>query len=255
MKLLAGPLALLTLVMLLSPPARADTAAAQTAVEFSAESSRLSNGSPDWQEQSIQISRRQGQRDVKALSLTRTRRFGLDDQQIGGLYSTPLNDRLTGTLNASVSPSHRVLPAYELGAAIQYEFAPAWLIHTGLAGKRYDSADVAQASLVLEHYFSSFSVSGAWRPVRTRGLASSSRELRGSYYYSDTSFVGVIVSAGQEATPVDADTVLLADVRASALVGRHRLSRQWALQYALSSTRQGSFYNRKSVRLGAEYFF
>ena len=236
-------------------PAFADTAVPQTQIEISAESSRLSNGSADWRDLSFRIARQRGQRDVRELTLTQTSRFGLDDQQISGLYSAPLTDRLTATLGANISPSHRVLARHGVDGTLQYEFAPAWLVHAGLANKRYDTVNVNQGSLMLEHYFSSFSVSAAWRPVRALGVNSSSSELRGSYYYGNANFVGVIVSSGQEATSVNATTVLLADVRATALLGRHGLSRQWAINYAVSSTRQGSFYNRNSVRLGAQYLF
>lgn len=251
MKLLTGVFFALTLTM----PAIADTAGVQTEAELSTESSRLSNGGPDWQDLSLRINRKRGQRDVKELTLTQTRRFGLDDQQISGVYATPVTDRLTATVGANVSPSHRVLARYGIDGTLQYELSPGWLAHAGLGNKRYDSVEVNRASLMLEHYFSSFSVSAAWRPVRALGVNASSAELRGSYYYGDSNFVGLIVSRGQEATPVSANTVLLADVRATAILGRHWLGRQWAINYAISSTRQGSLYNRNSVSLGAQYLF
>lgn len=243
------------LALAMAMPAFADTAGAQTQVELGTESSRLSNGSPDWQALSLRITHKLSPRDVRELTLTQTRRFGLDDQQISGLYSTPLSDKLTATLGASISATHRVLARHGIEGSIQYEFAPAWLVHAGLANNRYDTANVNQANLALEHYFSSFSAAAAWRPVRALGVSSSSYELRGSYYYGDANFVGAIVSSGQEATSVNANSVLLADVRASALLGRHWLSRQWAVNYAITNTRQGSFYNRNSVRLGAQYLF
>ena len=148
-----------------------------------------------------------------------------------------------------------MLARYGIDGTLQYELSPGWLAHAGLGNKRYDSVEVNRASLMLEHYFSSFSVSAAWRPVRALGVSASSVELRGSYYYGDSNFVGLIVSRGQEATPVNANTVLLADVRATAILGRHWLGRQWAINYAISSTQQGSLYNRNSVSLGAQYLF
>ena len=227
----------------------------QTLAEFSVESSQLSNNSPDWRDESLRITRKLSQRDVKELALTHTNRFGLDDYQLSGSYSTPLSDKLTAIVGANISPSHRVLAMHGVEGVLQYEFAPAWLAHAGLSNRRYRTANVDQASLMLEHYFSSFSIAAAWRPVRALGVNASSAELRGSYYYGDANSVGFIVSSGQEATSVNANTVLLADVRATALLGRHWLNRQWAINYALTSTRQGSFYNRNSVHLGAEYVF
>ncbi|MDO8248182.1 MAG: YaiO family outer membrane beta-barrel protein [Rhodoferax sp.] len=238
-----------------SASALSETGVAQTQAELSFESSHLSNNSPDWRAESLRITHKRGPREVRELALTHTRRFGLDDSQFSGSYSTALSDKLTATVGANFSPSHRVLARQGLDAAIQYEFAPAWLAHAGLGTKRYDTANVNQASLGLEHYFSSFSVAAAWRPVRALGINASSTELRGTYYYGDANSVGLIVSSGQEATSVNANTVLLADVRATAILGHHKLGRYWAVNYALTRNRQGSFYNQNSVHLGAEYVF
>lgn len=224
-------------------------------VELGAETSSLSNGSPDWHETSLRLSSQPEKRRIRSLGLRQTSRFGLDDHEISGQLTTPLSDRLTATVGGSISPTHRVLAKYGLEGTLQYEFAPAWLVHGGLSNRRYDNAHVDQATLMLEHYFSSFSASLAWKPVRASGVGSSSTELRASYYYSDTSFTGLIFSKGQEATSLAPGLVVLADVRSTALWGRHWLNRQWAVNYALASTRQGSFYNRNSVRLGAEYAF
>lgn len=248
-------LAIIWGVLVLATPAFGGTADTQTSLELAAESSHLSNGGPDWRAQSLRLTHQLSPRKVREVTLTQTRRFGLEDSQISGLYATPLSDKLTATLGASISPTHRVLARHGLEGALQYEFAPAWLLHAGLSSTRFDAASVSQASLMLEHYFSAFSVAAAWRPVRALGVNASSSELRGSYYYGNANFIGFIVSSGQEATSVGANAVLLADVRASALLGRHWLSRQWALNYAITSTRQGSFYTRNSIRLGAQYLF
>lgn len=228
---------------------------ATTHIELSADSSRLSNGTPDWRETTLRLTRKLSRQSARTIELTQTNRFGLDDQEISGLLSTPLSDKLTATVSGSISPTHRVLARQRVEGSLQYEFAPAWLVHGGLGHRRYDTVRVDQANLMLEHYFSSFSVSAAWKPVRASGVSSESAELRFSYYYGDANFAGLIVSNGQEATSITPSTVVLADVRAIALLGRHWLTRQWAMNYALTRAQQGNFYTRNSVRLGAEYAF
>lgn len=246
------------LAAILVLPAWADPATpagATTHIELSTDSSRLSNGTPDWRETSLRLTSKLSQQSVRSIEVTQTRRFGLDDQEISGLMSFPLSDKLTASVGASISPTHRVLARQRVEGSLQYEFAPAWLVHGGLSHRRYNTTNVDQATLMLEHYFSSFSVSAAWKPVRASGVRSESAELRAYYYYGDANSVGLIVSSGQEATNTGPATVVLADVRATALLGRHWLSRQWAVNYALTRTRQGNFYTRNSVRLGAEYAF
>lgn len=236
-------------------PALAETAGRPTTVEVAHEHESLSNGLDDWRETSLQIGHTYAPRQAAGLSLRQTRRFGLDDTAIGLTWSQPLGERLTASLEASVSPTHHVLARHALDASLQYEFSPAWLVHTGLKNTQYDNASVNQGLLMLEHYVSSFSGSLAWRPVGALGTHAHSIELRGYYYYGNKSLIGVIVASGQEATTVSNQTVALADVRSVAFTGRHWVRDDWAVTYALTRTRQGSFYNRNGVRLGVQHAF
>jgi len=147
------------------------------------------------------------------------------------------------------------LGLHHLGATLQYEFAPAWLVHGGLRNTLYSSATVTQASAMLEHYFGNFSALAAWRPVQTQGSSTSSTELRGSYYYAERSSVSLSLSAGQEAVQVSDSELQLADVRSTVLGGRHWLMPSWALNYEWSSTRQGEFYTRSGWRIGVQHLF
>jgi YaiO family outer membrane protein len=223
--------------------------------EVAAESSRLSNDSPDWRALSLRVARTRGPRQVQELTLTDSSRFGLKDQQIGALIALPLAERLTATLDAQVSPSHRVLARHGVGGNLQYEFAPAWLLHTGVGFKRFNDARVTQGSVMIEHYFSSFSAAAAWKPVSALGTHSTSTEVRAAWYYGDASSLALVLSRGDEATAVAASRVELADVRSLAVFGSHRFSPAWSLTYGLARTRQGAFYNLNSVRLGAQYLF
>lgn len=240
-------------------PAQAEAVSRPSTLELAQERASLSNGQADWRETSLQIGHRYAPRQAAGLALRQTRRFGLDDSAIDLSGSQPLGERLTASLEASASPTHRVLAKSALGASLQYEFAPAWLLHTGFKNTRYNNANanvnVNQGLLMLERYVSSFSGSIAWRPVSALGTHAHAFELRGNYYYGDKSMVGLILASGQEATTVSRQTVALADVRALALVGRHWLREDWALTYAVSRTRQGSFYDRNGVRLGVQYAF
>jgi YaiO family outer membrane protein len=140
-------------------------------------------------------------------------------------------------------------------AAIQYEFAPAWLLHGGFKTTTYDNTTVYQGLVRLKRYVSSFSWSVAWRPTQALGTDAQGVELRGSYYYGDKNVVGLSLAAGREAAAVGNQRVVLADVRTVALTGRHWFDPAWALTYALERTRQGTFYSRSGIRLGVQYSF
>lgn len=214
----------------------------------------LSNGSPDWRESSVQLNHMLGQRQSVGLGLTRTRRFGLNDTQVNAGYVTPLHPALVLSLDANASGSHRVLARNAVGGALQYEFARGWLLHGGGRSTRYNDVRVNQGLLMLEHYFSDFSASLAWRPARAFGTTAHGLELRASYYYSDRDSAGLIVAGGKEAANTGGG-VRLSSLRSAALVGRHWLGQRWALNYSLGHTRQGDFYLRNGFSLGLQAAF
>lgn len=247
--------ALLLAAMWVAAPAGAQSTPVPWSAELSSGRQQLSNGSPDWRETAVRLTHRWGTRQASELGWVQTERFGLDDDQLTGLLVRPLGERLTVSADASLSPTHRVLPLHHLGASLQYEFAPAWLLHGGLRNTLYNSATVTQASVMLEHYFGPFSALAAWRPVQTQGSSTASTELRGSYYYAERSSVSLSLSAGQETVQISDRALQLADVRSTVLGGRHWLNAAWALNYEWSSTRQGEFYTRSGWRIGVQHLF
>lgn len=232
----------------------AGCAGAQTSVALTGAADRLSNDTQDWRESTVALRQRYGPRHDAGLALTRTERFGLRDNQLAVSYAAPAGDALVVTADANASDTHRVLARHALGAALQLEFAPAWLIHGGARTTRYDAARVNQALLMLEHYAGPFSWAVAWRPTRAFGTTAHTGELRASYYYGDAGSVGLILAGGREAASIG-ETVALGSVRSAALVGRHHVNRNWALLYSATHTRQGDFYTRNGFSLGIQHTF
>lgn len=223
-------------------------------VRAAASTQRLSNNLPSWRETTIQYTQQAGSETLLGTGLTRTSRFDINDWQVNALYSTKLSSVLRASLDANVSPSHRVLARYALDGQLHYEFQPAWLAHVGLKTSSYNDARVNQLMFGLEHYFSAFSISLGLRPTRAFGRTVYSGEARGNFYYDDQNSVGFLVASGREATPIGAN-VALVDVRAVAIIGQHWLNRYWALTYAVNQTRQGTLYTRRGVDVGIQYAF
>lgn len=247
------------LASLLPLAALAQTPSAPAAPRWQAaltgEHSQLDNGYADWNSATLQLSRRWSQRQLAEIELTRTRRFGQDDTEIAVGGAVPLGDALTATLRASHSPTHNVLARSSVGAALQYEFRPAWLLHGGLRHTRYDATDVDQASVMLEHYFGDFSVLAAAHRIRAFDRHTGVGELRASWYYADRSSAGVVASAGREVAQVGPGVLAIARVRSLALVGLHALDERWSLRWGVHHVRQGGFYTRRGVTLGVQATF
>ncbi|QAU34477.1 YaiO family outer membrane beta-barrel protein [Janthinobacterium sp. 17J80-10] len=223
-------------------------------LRLSGATEHLSNGTPNWHETVAGLSYKFAPRHVVDISAGETHRFGLHDDQFAASYSAPLSSVLTATVDGNVSTTHRVLARHALGAQLQYEFAPAWLLHGGARSTSYDTVTVNQAVFMLEHYFSSFSWILGWRPTRTFDTTAHGIELRGSFYYGDRNAVTLIAAGGKEAASIPAG-VALTDVRSVALTGRHWLDRNWAITYGAAHTRQGNLYSRNGINLGVQYAF
>jgi YaiO family outer membrane protein len=229
--------------------------APQTQVGLFSEQSDLNRGYADWSEHTLRVQRRHGGRDFSELALTRTTRFGLDDNQVEVAHERALSPALVAGLSLAASPTHRVLPKSSLAARLQFEFAPAWLLHLGARHTRYSGSEVDRLDLRLERYVGNFSHSLQWSPVRALGRNEQVVEWRSHWYPIDGSALGVIAAAGNEATELGQGRIALARVRSLALVARWRLDADWTLTGSLSRTRQGDFYVRTGVGIGVQRGF
>lgn len=228
--------------------------AVETSARVSHAIERLSNGSQDWRETGAGLQLRYGPRQVLDLAAADVHRFGLHDSQFAASYSLPLSAALTATLEGNASATHRVLARHAAGATLQFEFAPAWLLHGGARTSKYDSGTVNGFQFALEHYVSSWSLLLGWRPTRAFGETAHGLEARATYYYGERNAVGLIVAGGDEAASVPGG-VVLTDVRSLALTGRHWVDPRWALTWGASYARQGSLYTRKGLNAGVQYVF
>ncbi len=224
-------------------------------LEWVQSSDHLSKGSPNWHSEELRLATKTSPRNQIDGTLRQTNRFGLSDNQVEINYAFPLAKQLTGLVMLSGSTTHRVLPKTDLGASLQYEFLPTWWLNVGVNRTEYNNASISKAALNIEHYFSSFRWVVGWRPTRVDGVSANGGEMRLDYYYSDADFVGFQVAAGHEAANIGTRGVLVSSVRSAALVGRHELSRSWKLRYGLERVKQGEFYNRTGLRIGAQYAF
>jgi YaiO family outer membrane protein len=225
------------------------------AIEWIQTSDRLSNGGANWRSEELRLSTQLAARNSIDATLRHASRFGLTDSQIEFNWAFPLSQKLSGVLTATNSTTHRFLPKTDLGASLQYEIAPSWLIHAGTGRTEYEKASISKATLGVEHYFAAFRAALAWRPSRADGVAANGADMRLDYYYGDLDFIGVQAASGKEAVNIDGHGVVVSSVKSTGVTGRHGLTRNWTLRYGVESVKQGDFYNRTGIRLGAQYAF
>lgn len=225
------------------------------AIEWVQSGDRLSNGGPNWHGEELHLSAQLAPRNKIDGTLRRARRFDLSDSQVEINVAFPLSGAASALLSANGSASHRFLPKSDLGAGLQYELAPAWLLNAGAGQTEYDNSSITKANFAIEHYFSSFRLVLGWKPSRAEGVPANGADIRLDYYYGDRDFVGLQSASGREATNVDGRKVIVSSVRSAAINGRHGLSPHWMLRYGMEKVKQGNIYNRTGIHLGAQYVF
>ncbi len=217
----------------------------------------LTNNLPNWSAAYLDFSRRIADRHTIYGGLREIRRFGLTDTAgtVGFYY--PLGATWTSVLEASVSPSHHVLPKYALFGQMQKTLANGWAASAGLRHSEYDRSIVDVFSASAERYW------GSWRGAYTlyaskpQGASSAAaHRLQLTHYYGDRNFVAVNYTTGREVENVGPPTgVRSTDVNGWTLSGRHWLSSTWALTYDLVSHEQETLYRRKGLSLGVRHSF
>lgn len=216
---------------------------------FSAGVDKLTGGRDEWQNQSAFVDHKSDDGTVSGLRANATRRFGLDDTQLEGFINFAVADRLRLGIDANASPTHRVLARHAIGGSLQYEFAPAWLLHGGARQTRYDAVTVDQLSTGVEHYFGNWGA--ALSVIDSSAYGTHTQTLMGrlSHYYGDRDRINVLLATGREPISL-AGTIVNSDVKSVTLTGRHWFRPTMAIDYSVGTASQNGFYSRTGASLG-----
>ncbi|MBO9539517.1 YaiO family outer membrane beta-barrel protein [bacterium] len=228
---------------------------AATELELGTTYDRLSAPYADWTSQYLEGSHTFGPRQTLYGRVQQTQRFGLADQEVtlGGYY--PLAPGWTLLTEGSLSPSHNVLSVWSLLGQCEIELGQGWVGHLGLRRTAYSANGNTREILGLERYWSRFR--GAYTLSLNQvdvGGTPASHQFQLSYYYGERNTLGLTYAFGQEVEPIGG-SLLVSDVRAFVLSGRHWFLPGWAIAADLGWTEQGQLYQRQGFRLGLRHLF
>lgn len=236
-------------------PAPAPTPTASPTVDFEAgwNHENLTNGFPPWDSQYLLITKRYNQRVSYALIEAINRFSKHDDQITAGMY-LPLSAKWAGTLEASASPAHRIVPSYSVAAGAQFG-SGLWYEGLTLRHTSYNAASVNSAVLGIEHYWKAYRIV---YQLTAAHLAATGTDVEHAlevdrYYGERSSFVGLGYTTGREVENVGLPALLVSNVNGWKLTGRHWASQHWAVVYGLQSFTQGTSYTRSGGHLGLDY--
>jgi YaiO family outer membrane protein len=133
--------------------------AAEPAWQFEggAGADHLSNGAPNWSQVDLALRHRFAPGSLAELSLRRTRRSGLTDEELGGLVAFPLDADWGASLAAAASPSHQVLARFGGRAELARRFDGGWVASAVLGRRLYEADGNSLLALGIERYVE------AWR--------------------------------------------------------------------------------------------
>ncbi|MBI4828482.1 MAG: YaiO family outer membrane beta-barrel protein [Nitrospinae bacterium] len=210
---------------------------------------RLTNGYKDWRSAWLRASRT-GAGGVLYGAARHTERFGLDDSEFQAGLSLPFAAPFSLTVEAGASPSHKVLPRWtaltELGVN-----AAGWGLSAGYRRTEYDHSRTDMGIFRLERYVGDLRAAYTFYPVSVESAGSASgHALRLDWFYSDAGFIGLGYAMGREVESAGAAGLLVSDITEYAVIGRHEVTREWAVLFEAGTHRQAPYYTRDWASLG-----
>jgi YaiO family outer membrane protein len=239
-------------------PASRTRAAGQqrSELELGISSETLSNGLAAWRSIYLEGLHQFGERQVMYGTLRETRRFGLTDSEAQGGFTYPVGKTWTFLLEASLSPTHNVLPNFSLMGQLRKELDHGWNLQAGIRHSEYSRFNTDVAIITAERYWNSFR--GAYSSYLARldgGSTVPNHVVQFDYYYGDRNSIGILVANGREIADLGPGGPLITDVRSYVLRGRHWIGSDWAISYEALHYEQGGLYARQGARVGLRRAF
>jgi len=216
----------------------------------------LTNDRGDWYEQSVAVGVDRDRRQIAYVSVRETERFGLKDREagIGAMFEAAAG--ATFAVDATSSETHRVLARDSVGMQLSKSLGEGWVIGGGVKRSRYPASNSVLSNFSVEQYI------GSWRFAYTAYLAratgtaySSSHRLGANYYFGDDLSAGFYAARGTELENMAGQGLrAMAVVNASANA-TWRITPDLSLSLDAERQKQGSFYTRRGIRIGARIGF
>lgn len=227
-------------------------------LEFESGLSResLTHGYADWRSFHLAWQKVFTERKAFYGVLRETERFSRVDREVMAGFSYPLGNGRTALLEASGSPTHRVLPTWSVLGLMQWDLGGGWDVQAGGRHTEYAAAPANLGLVTVERYWKRYRAAYTLAAGETEGAGSSlSHRIRLSLYYSDRSAVEVGLAAGREVESLGGSRLLGSDVLSLNLSGRHWLTPAWAVTYDIGWHRQGKLYTRRGFSIGLRHLY
>jgi len=207
---------------------------------------QLSNGLPGWNDQFVELSREQSDRNRIGLRLARNQRYNEADYALGvsAHHTSPGGWFVGGSL--SFADDAMFQPDLGYNAYAGMPFATDWVITTAYRRREFPDTIVSSLIGTLEKYHGDFRFAyGLTHSHLHSASGFMGHTLTANWYSSDKTSFGLTLSTGQEAESLGNGQVLESDVSGITLSGRYAINNRYGLQWWLGTHEQGDFYRRQ----------
>jgi YaiO family outer membrane protein len=228
--------------------AAAARATTRTRVTGGTERSELSNGSPDWTRDFVEITQTlEGGGNVHA-AVTQEQRFGESEVQLRAGADWRLQGRWSTGFEIGGDGDAEFGPRRAYSAWASRGLPHGWETEMGLRYYVYASSDVLSTGASFGRYFGDFRAAYSLDLAQLDGGESAATHGASLTYYGlrDTQ-LGVTLFTGQDIEAVAPGSVMRTDVRGFGAQLRHSFSERWAASLWFGSNRQGDLYRRRDV--------
>lgn len=211
----------------------------------------LDRGFDDWT--SVSVAARGGVASNAELraSAAYVSRYGQSDvdASLGATWVAGPLLEIGGDLGAAANADY--LPEWSGRAHAVMRLAPATLLQVAYRHARYAATQNDTWSVTAEQYVERFRLAYTlYHGDPADAQETYSHVMRLDWSYSDSGWAGVQYVTGEESESDGAGGLLVTKVEGAALLGRHALTPEWSLLWALTWHDQGDLYRRAGLDVG-----
>jgi YaiO family outer membrane protein len=223
-------------------------AAMRTRVTGGTERSELSNGSPDWTRDFVEITQTLSTGTNLHATVTQEQRFGASEVQLRAGADWRLPQRWSAGFEVGGSSDAEFGPQRAYSAWALRGLPHGWETEVRLRYFDYASSNVFSTGASFGRYFGDFRAAYSLDLAQLDGDETAATHGASLTYYGlRRTQLGVTLYTGQDIEAVAPGTVMRTDVRGFGAQMRHSFSERWTTSLWFGSNRQGDLYRRRDV--------
>jgi len=206
----------------------------------------LSNGLPSWNNQFLEITHTDQDRNQYGLRLGRDQRFKTTNYSLGLRAEHRSQSGWFAGAGIYKADEPVILPDLSYDMHLGIALDEGWVAQVGYRRRDYQAVTVSSLTGTVEKYYGEFRFAYALTRSHLHGVTSFfNHNLTTNWFYSDRASISATLSSGREAESLGNGQVLESTVRGLSIGGRYRVGERYGLQWWIGIHKQGDLYRRR----------